>query len=455
MDHPWASDAIFYHIYPLGLCGAPRHNDFSSAPVSRLDKLYPWLDNIQELGANAIYLGPLFESSAHGYDTADYFQVDRRLGSRAALVAFSKEAHRRGLRLVFDAVFNHTGRDFWAFKDLLENQKRSRYASWFYNLDFNRPSPYNDPFHYEGWSGHYDLVKLNLANPEVRNHLFDALRFWVEEFEIDGLRLDAADQIAPDFLQALAAHGRNLRADLWLVGEMVFGNYHTLAGTGMLDSITNYECYKGLYSSHNDRNYFEIAHTLNRQFGTVGLYRDLALYNFADNHDVDRVASLLKEPAHLYPLYCLLFTIPGIPSVYYGSEWGVSGQRTPAGDEKLRPSLDLSRRALFPHPQLAGFMARLACIRSRLPALRRGNYQELYVAHEQIAFLRGHPAGDALVAINAAPQAAAIEVRLPVSEGFLEDLLNPGEGFHFTNYQARLDPIPPHRGRILTVHPAR
>jgi len=452
MDHSWAwaDKAIFYHIYPLGLCGAPKHNDFQSPPVSRLDTLYPWLDHIQNLGCTALYLGPLFESSVHGYDTADYFQVDRRLGDQDTLVNFSGEVHRRGLKLVLDGVFNHTGRDFWAFKDLQTHRQQSVYASWFHNLDFNRSSPCHDPFHYEGWSGHYDLVKLNLANPDVRSYLFDAVRFWVETFDIDGLRLDAADQIAPDFLSALRQHCHNLRSDFWLMGEMVGGDYRCLANPTMLDSVTNFECYKGLYSSHIDHNYFEIAYSLNRQFGSAGIYREFAPYNFADNHDVERVASSLKNPALLTPLYCLLFTIPGVPSIYYGSEWGIEGQRTPASDDALRPQIDLTQSASYPHYGLASTIAHLAQIRRQNPALAEGEYSQLHVASEQFAFLRSHPAGSVVVAVNASNAPAKLDLQLPVPCGVLDDLLNPGATFPITNHRVRIM-LPPACGRILTV----
>jgi cyclomaltodextrinase / maltogenic alpha-amylase / neopullulanase len=451
LNHLWANDAIFYHIYPLGACGAPRRNDFRAAPVNRLDQLYTWLDPIQALGANALYLGPLFESSGHGYDTADYFQLDRRLGDRATLANFAREVHRRGMRLVLDGVFNHVGRDFWAFRDLLANRQDSRYCGWFSGLDFGRSSPYGDSFSYEGWNGQYDLVKLNLGHPEVRSHLFEAVRTWVQDFEIDGLRLDAADVVDPDFMQALAAFCRGLRRDFWLMGEMVHGDYRRLANPGLLDSTTNYEMYKSLYSSHVDRNYFEISYALNRQYGPGGIYRDLALYNFADNHDVDRVASSLKNPAHLYPLYCLLFTIPGIPSIYYGSEWGITGRRSAYSDAALRPALQPADAARLPQPALAGVIARLARLRQDTPALRQGDYSGLYVAGEQMAFLRSHPQGAVVVAVNASTAPAVLDLRLPVRTGRLVDLLNPGETFPIANFLARLDAIPATWARILAI----
>ena len=178
-------------------------------------------------------------------------------------------------------------------------------------MDFQKRSPLGDPFSYEGWNGHYSLVKLDVRHPEVKSYVFSVVTRWVEEFGIDGLRLDAADCLDLGFLQELAAFCRGRWPGFWLLGEIIHGDYRKWANPSTLDSVTNYECYKGLYSSHVDANFFEIAWSLNRQFGPQGLYRDLPLYNFADNHDVDRVASLLPEPAHLRTLYSLLFTMPG------------------------------------------------------------------------------------------------------------------------------------------------
>ena len=393
MTH-WSSDAIFYHIYPLGLTGAPERNDFSQPPVARLEQLYDWMPHLKAMGVNALYLGPLFESTAHGYDTADYYHVDRRLGSDETLAKLSEALHTSGMRLVLDAVFNHVGRDFWAFRDVQSRGLDSPYRDWFHNLRFDGRSPYGDPFTYEPWAGHYDLVKLNLGNPAVREHLFNAVASWMDNFAIDGLRLDAADVIDPDFLKALAAFCKRRRPDFWLMGEIVQGDYRRLVNPQMLDSATNYECYKGLYSSLEAANYFEIAYALNRQFGEGGLYRNIPLYNFADNHDVNRVASNLKKAAHLYPLYCLLFTMPGVPSIYYGSEWGLEGRRTPHSDRMLRPQLDLPEMApRAPQPRLAGDIARLAALRGSLPALRYGEYRQLYRGGAAVCLCPLHRAG--------------------------------------------------------------
>jgi len=439
MNHPWADQAIFYHIYPLGLTGAPQRNDFAAPPAARLDQLYPWLDQIQSLGANALYLGPLFESSAHGYDTADYYRVDRRLGSNETLAAFARELHGRGLRLVLDGVFNHVGRDFWAFRDVQANGQHSPYASWFSGLDFNRRSSYGDAFAYQGWAGNYDLVRLDGTHPDVRRHLLDAVTTWVEQFGIDGLRLDAADQLSDGFLDALGAHCRALRSDFWLMGEIVFGDYGRLFTPGRCDSATNYECYKGLYSSLNDQNYHEIAYALRRQFGAGGVYEGEALYNFADNHDVDRVASRLKDDRQLYPLYALLFSMPGIPSIYYGSELGLPGARSAHSDAALRPALDLEQAAHnAPQPALPAVLRRLAEVRKASPALQHGDYSEVHVAPQQFAFLRSLPGEDVLVVLNAAETAVELELTLPFQNARLRDLLNPGEELALQNSTARI-----------------
>ena len=450
MKH-WIEQAVIYHIYPLGCVDAPERNDFSLNSVPRLEQLYGWLDHMQGLGANTLYLGPVFESSAHGYDTADYYHVDRRLGTDETLQAFSAELHRRGMRLVLDGVFNHVGRDFWAFRDVLQNRETSRFTAWFHNLRFDQVSPYGDPFSYEGWSGNYDLVKLNLKHPEVRSHLLEAVATWMDLFQIDGLRLDATDCLDFDFLAELSAFCRARKPDFWLMGEVVHGDYTRWAKPpSMLDSVTNYECYKGLYSSLADSNYFEIAYALNRQFGPNGLYRNLGLYNFVDNHDVNRVASQLKDQRHLYPLYLMLFTMPGVPSIYYGSEWGLTGQRDKHSDRGLRPALQPGQfPANAPQPALPETVSQLAQIRANLPALQSGQYRQVLVKHQQMAFSRKLDGQEVLVVFNAEELPVKLSLPLEVSSGSTwVDALNGTEHFLAQNNCLNLE-VPPFWGRIL------
>ncbi|PRY10970.1 glycosidase [Pontibacter ummariensis] len=449
----WASEAVFYHIYPLGLCGAPAQNDFTSPAMPRLEAVHNWVKHLKHLGCNALYLGPVFESGTHGYDTTDYFTVDRRLGTNATLQKLTAELHANGIRVILDGVFNHVGRDFWAFRDLLAKGQDSPYRDWFSGVDFSRSGPYGDKFAYDGWNGHYNLVKLNLHHAEVRAHLFAAIQQWVEEFHIDGLRLDAADVMDLAFLRDMASFCRGLRADFWLLGEVIHGDYRRWANADTLDATTNYECYKGLYSSHNDKNYFELAYSLNRLFGEHGIYKHLNLYSFADNHDVNRIASTLQNPAHLYPLHVLLFTMPGVPSVYYGSEWGIRGTKLPGSDAPLRPKL-ISPEAVgqAPHPALPDTISRLAKIRKEHAALRYGSYQQVHVAHEQLAFARRTEQEYLVIVVNAASSPARLSLKVDVPDGHtLIDLLEPQQQFTVQNGQVHVGEVPACWARILQV----
>jgi glycosidase len=420
------NDFVFYHIYPIGFCGAPHKNDFCSPADFRLDRLFEWTGHIKQMGFNAVYLGPIFESTSHGYDTVDYYHVDRRLGNNESFKKIASHLKNNGIKLVLDAVFNHVGRDFWAFKDVQYNLVNSRYKDWFAGLRFNEKSKYNDPFNYTGWNGHYSLVKLNLQNPEVKEHLFNAVRFWVNEFGIDGLRLDAADCLDFGFIEELSAFCRSIKPDLWLMGEVIHGDYNRWANSGMLDSVTNYECYKGLYSSHNDVNYFEIAYSLNRQFGTGGIYKNLLLYSFADNHDVNRVASSIAVKADLFPLYIIMFCMPGIPSVYYGSEWGIEGEKTPQSDIPLRPEICLSEITKNPPmPELAEVIKKLTQIRHGSKALKKGNYTPVLVKHRQFGFIRQYEDEKVIVIVNSSPNTEAVYINLPEGvSGRFRDVLN-------------------------------
>jgi glycosidase len=456
MSADWAHDAIVYHLYPLGALGAPTRNEPWEPRVNRLTELEAWIPHWQALGVNTLYLGPVFESATHGYDTTNYFEVDKRLGDNNALKHLVAHLHAAGFRVILDAVLNHVGRSHFAFQDLQRRRQLSPYAAWFKGLQFGRKNPAGDPFDYETWAGHYELVKLDLTHAEVRAHLFDAVTFWMREFDIDGLRLDAADVMDFDFLRDLSAHCKSLRPDFWLMGEVVLGDYAQWSRQGGLDATTNYEAYDGLHKAHNAKDYRRIAHALDRQFGPAGVYRGLPLYSFADNHDVDRIASLLKQPAHLFPLHVLLFTMPGVPSVYYGSEWALRGKKGKHSDAHLRPAV------APPGPddprwnhEVARTIARLARLRKQVPALRRGDYRSLAATSEQLVFERrwGHTA--ARVAVNAASQPVTLALEAPDGRaGRWVDVLNPGEIFPVLAGRVTPATLYPTWGRVLVFEPA-
>lgn len=445
----WTKNAMFYHIYPLRYCDAPQNNDFATPPTPRINTIYNSIEHILSLGVNAIYLGPLFESSSHGYDTVDYFHLDRRLGRDEDLQKLVDTFHQKGIRVIVDAVFNHVGRDFWAFKDLQEKGKNSKYTNWFTGVNFNYKSPLGDAFTYDAWNGHYSLVKLNVLNPEVSEHIFHAVETWINRFHIDGLRLDAADCIEIKFLEKLSTRTKQIKSDFWLMGEVIHGDYRLWVNPQTLNSVTNYENFKSLYSSLNDKNLFEIAHSLKRQFGDIGIYKNFDLYNFADNHDVDRVATLIKTKEHLYPLYLLLFTIPGMPSIYYGSEFGFEGKRINGSDLPLRPTLKELNE--MPHNnELFSFIQRLSFLRKNQPTLQMGTYKELLIKSEQFAFLRTYQNENALIVINSSNKSEKVVLTLPPTSATIAyDLLNKNDSFQIHNNKISIESLHPNWGRIL------
>ena len=392
----WYNEATFYHIYPLGLTGAPKENDYGT-PVHRLNTLLPWIDHIKEIGCTALYIGPLFESVGHGYETTDYKKLDSRLGTNEDLTNFVKACHDKGIRVIFDGVFNHTGRDFFAFKDIQKNRENSPYVNWYCNVNFGGNTEYNDGFSYENWGGYNLLVKLNQRNPEVQNYICDVIRFWVSEFDIDGIRLDAADVLDFDFMRVLRHTADEVKKDFWLMGEVIHGDYSRWVNGQTLNSVTNYALHKALYSGHNDHNYFEIAHTV-KYLQNMG---DLDLYNFVDNHDVERIHTKLQNKAHFAPVHVLLYTLPGVPSIYYGSEFGIDGKKEKFSDASLRPALDLKdyADAVTKNPCTA-LIAALGKVRQGTPALSYGSYSELALTNRQFAFARDLDGVRVIVTVN-------------------------------------------------------
>ena len=412
----WYDKAVFYHIYPLGLSGAPRQNPYAE-PVHRLTALEPWIDHIQELGCNALYIGPLFESVGHGYETTDYRQLDSRLGTNADLKRFVARCHEQGIRVILDGVFNHVGRDFFAFRDLKERREQSPYLDWFCNVNFWNNNEYNDGFSYDNWGGYNLLVKLNQRNGAVQDYLCDVIRFWVSEFDIDGLRLDAADVLDFGFMQTLRRLADTVKPEFWLMGEVIHGDYTRWANGSTLHSVTDYALHKALYSGHNDHNYFEIAHTV-RRMQDMGLNRPggVHLYSFVDNHDVERIATKLRQRAHLVPVHVLLYTLPGIPSLYYGSEFAIEGRKERGSDDSLRPALNLADyESAMETARLPRLLSALGRLRQTRPELSRGEYRQLLLTNRQYAFSRGWQGSQVLVAVNNDNSEA--QLHLPAGSG--------------------------------------
>lgn len=394
MNH-WSNKSIFYHIYPLGFCDAPQYSE--EGITHRILLINDAIKHMQHLGVNALYLGPVFASSEHGYDTSDYQKIDSRLGTCEDIISVCNTLHQNNIRVIFDGVFNHVGRKFWAFEDLLKNQENSKYTNWFCNVNFNNTSPLNDPFSYDAWEGHYNLVKLNVTNPEVATYLLESVSYWIDTFKIDGIRLDAADCIDFSFFQQLRNCVLAKDPNFWLMGEIIHGDYARWANDMYLQSATNYECYKGMYSSFNDKNFFEIAHSLKRQFEHGGIYENLNLYNFVDNHDVNRIGSILNDEKDFTNLFAMLFTIPGIPSIYYGSEWVIKGIKHDDSDKDIRPSFN----SIDKSKSYVELITQLSKIRLQEDALAYGTFLTKTLTNKQLSYIREYNNEKILVLFNA------------------------------------------------------
>ena len=390
----WAYESVFYQIYPLGFCGAPFEND--GVLEHRILKVLDWIPHMEKLGIDAIYFSPVFESDTHGYNTRDYSKIDCRLGTNEDFKQVVQALHAHGIKVVLDGVFNHVGRGFHAFQDVVKNRENSPYLHWFH-ISLEGNSNYNDVLWYEGWEGNYDLVKLNLGNEEVVQHILNSVKGWVDEFDIDGLRLDVAYCLSDEFCRRLRGYCDGLKNDFFILGEVLHGEYGRMLAQKNIHSVTNYQCYKGLYSAFNSYNMFEIIHSLLRLFGPEDwtVARGAHLLSFVDNHDVTRVASILENPAHLPLIYAMTFGMPGIPCVYYGSEWGAKAQKS-EGDPALR--------ACFEQPvfnELSEWISKLAEAKKHSKALNYGGFRSVVLTNRQCIFERNCDGERVFVAINA------------------------------------------------------
>lgn len=444
----WYDQAVFYHIYPLGLCDCSHENHGEEGHC--FEKLKAWADHVKEIGCTAIYIGPLFQSEGHGYETTDYRRVDNRLGTNDEFKDYVKHCHEIGLKVIVDGVFNHTGRSFFAFQDLLKNRESSPYRDWYCNVNFWGNNEYNDHFSYDNWGGYNLLVKLNLWNPIVRDYHFDTIRFWVSEFDIDGIRLDAADVLEHEFMRQLRGVCDSLKPEFWLMGEVIHGDYSRWANGQMLHSVTNYELHKGLYSGHNDHNYFEIAHSVRRLLGICG---NVKLYTFVDNHDVARIMSKLNNKEHIYNVMMLDYTLPGIPSLYYGSEFGIEAQKEWGSDWNLRPCLELADYAdAIENNPVTALIAQLGKIHADYPELSLGEYKELTLTTRQYSFARIYNGKAVITALNNDDAPAELRIPLPVAAAEATPLLTDmGEAKHRLDNGNLIVQLPANRGMIFAL----
>jgi cyclomaltodextrinase / maltogenic alpha-amylase / neopullulanase len=395
----WTEHAVWWQVYPLGFTGAPAQS--GDGPVAhRLGRLEAWLDYAVELGVSGLALGPLFASHTHGYDTVDHFRIDSRLGDEGDFDRLARAAHERGLRILLDGVFNHVGRGFPAFAAVLEQGPAAPTASWF-RLSWPDNAPSGTEPGYQTFEGHRQLVALNHDEPAVADYVTAVMKHWLER-GADGWRLDAAYAVPPAFWAKVLPQVRAARPDVYIVGEVIHGDYAAIVRESGMDSVTQYELWKATWSSLNDANFFELAWALDRHNGFTDGY---VPFTFVGNHDVTRLASKLTDLRHLPHALAILFTVSGTPSIYYGDEQGFRGikEDRPGGDDAVRPAFPDTPAHLAPygwdtyrlHQHLIG-------LRRRNPWLHRASTNILHLANTNLAYEAHHDDRRLITALNVA-----------------------------------------------------
>ena len=397
----WPEHAIWWQLHPISFTGAEPAASAATGPARRLGRIEAWLDYLVDLGCNGLALGPVFASETHGYDTVDHYRIDPRLGTDQDFGHLVEQCQARGVRLLLDGVFNHVGRGFGPFRDVLEHGRSSAYAPWF-RLGFDADDADGpDGFGYADFEGHRNLVALNHAEPAVQDYVTGVMTHWLDR-GASGWRLDAAYAVPLPFWRAVTDRVRAAHPDVWLVGEMIHGDYVAAVRDGGLDSVTQYELWKAIWSSLNDGNFFELAHALTRHNAYAAAFLP---QTFVGNHDVTRLASRLTEPGYLAHALAVLFTVAGSPSVYAGDEQAFRGVKydRAGGDDEIRPAFPDTPAGLAPdgwptyrlHQDLIG-------LRRRHPWLARAATEVLLLRNETLAYRACHPDGgpDLAVLLN-------------------------------------------------------
>jgi cyclomaltodextrinase / maltogenic alpha-amylase / neopullulanase len=373
----WVQHAIWWQVYPLGFVGAFPAEAPPDPAEHRLRRIVDWLDHAIELGTSGIALGPIFESRTHGYDTTHHDRIDARLGDDADFDHLIDEAHRRGLRVLLDGVFNHVGVDFPRYREAAQG--------WFQQRG-------ND-FH--TFEGHGGLITLNHASEDVAAYVVDVMAHWLDR-GADGWRLDAAYAVPDSFWAKVIPRVRESHPDAWFLGEVIHGDYSARVRDATFDSVTQYELWKAIWSSLNDGNFYELDWAMQRHNGFLGSFVPMT---FIGNHDVTRIASRLDDPRHLAHALVVLLTVGGTPSIYAGDEYGFHGVKEErfGGDDMIRPEFGFPPLQLDPraagifrlHQFLIGMRRRHAWLRSATTeALRLRNRHYVYVSrHDEEAMI--------------------------------------------------------------------
>ncbi|MFO1028878.1 MAG: alpha-amylase family protein [Acetobacteraceae bacterium] len=394
----WIRHAIFWHVYPLGFTDA-EPAALPNGPVHhRLRHIIDWMDYAVRLGCSGLLLGPVFAASTHGYDTIDHFRIDSRLGDEADFDALIAAARARGLRVVLDGVFNHVGRAFGPFQSVLRDGPGSPACDWF-RLTWPPGSQAGEEPQYATFEGHHDLVALNHDSAAVRDYVARVMTYWLDR-GASGWRLDAAYAVPPTFWASALPLVRQAHPDAWCVGEVIHGDYGGFVRDSTVDSVTQYELWKAIWSALNDRNLFELAWALDRHNGFLDAFSPLT---FVGNHDVTRLASQLDDTRHVAHALAILLTVGGVPCIYAGDEQGFRGvkEHRAGGDDAIRPAFPPTPDGLAPfgwptyrlHQDLIG-------LRRRHPWLHSARTKALHVANHDMLLETRSPEGRLIVASN-------------------------------------------------------
>ncbi len=414
----WVQHAIWWQVYPLGFTGAEAVAGSDPQPVvHRLDRLDAWLDYAVELGASGLALGPVFAAETHGYDTTDYYRIDPRLGDDGDFDELVSQAHARGLKILLDGVFNHTGRSFGPFQQVLAEGPDSPTASWF-RLEWpdEKWEPGSEPG-YEDFEGHHHLVALNHDEPQVAEFVTDVMKHWLGR-GADGWRLDAAYAVPPSFWKPVLAQVRSAYPEAYFVGEYIHGDYAHEVQESSLDAVTQYELWKAVWSSLNDANFYELAAAMDRHNGFLETFTPLT---FVGNHDVTRLASKLENPDQLPLALTVLLTVGGTPSIYYGDEQAFRGikEDRAGGDDAVRPAFpaEPSELAQLGWP-VYHLHQELISLRRRNPWLHTAQTEVLTLSNEHLVYQARGDGGALTVALNLSSDPAELPVP-PAAAAFL------------------------------------
>jgi cyclomaltodextrinase len=397
----FSESAILWQVFPLGALGAPDTNPEvdgrDHTPVRTLADLIPWLDHAIRVGANVLSLGPIFHSYSHGYDTIDFYRIDPRLGTMNDFKALADAAHERGMKIILDGVFNHVGSRHEMVQSLREGPD-SQYAECLLpNWDGWQEGELPD---YHCFEGHTGLATLNHQNSIVRRKIAEVMNYWLEQ-GADGWRLDAAYSMDPHVWQDILPEVRGQHPDVWIVAEVIHGDYPQLVEDSGWDSLTQYELWKATWSALNDQNFFELDWTLQRHNEFLDQFLP---QTFIGNHDVTRIASKLETEDDVGLAVAVLMTTGGIPSIYYGDEIGFTGVKEErlGGDDAIRQplpdspqgQLDSSRAGRFFH-----WYSSLSSLRRQHPWLWHARTKIVELENEVMRYVSFNPNGHEAITV--------------------------------------------------------